>query len=156
MNDQNKIYEIGFHFIPTVAEDALGEEVSKIKTVIEEGKGAVIADEFPKLRQLAYAIDTMTGTTKHVFDKAYFGWIKFEGTVECAEAVSTVVEKNESVMRFLLTKTTREQSIVVDVPTFSENKEDAQPEKVTRVKEEEKGPIDEKQIDETIEELVIE
>lgn len=156
MNDQNKIYEVSFHFIPTVAEEALGEEVSKIKAVIEEGKGVVIADEFPKLRQLAYAIDTMTGTTKHVFDKAYFGWIKFEGTVECGEAINALMEKNESVMRFLLIKTTREQSIVVDVPTFSQNKEDAQPEKVTRAKEEDKGPIDEKKIDETIEDLVIE
>ena len=156
MDDQNKIYEIGFHLIPTIAEEALPEEVSKIKSVIEEGKGSVIADDFPKLRQLAYAIDKVIGTTKHVFDKAYFGWIKFEATPECAQAVQTVVEQNDNTLRSLLVKTTREQSILVDVPTFSDNKEE---DVVENKKEEVKKPIDEsdeKQIDETIEDLVIE
>ena len=38
-----KIYEVGFHIVPIVAEDDLGARVTKIRDVIESNGGHIIA-----------------------------------------------------------------------------------------------------------------
>src|ERR1035437_9892092 len=73
-----RIYEVGFHIVPLVAEENVPKEFGDIKLVLEKQKGVMISEELPRLRPLAYTIAKTVAGKKHIFDKAYFGWIKFE------------------------------------------------------------------------------
>jgi ribosomal protein S6 len=49
-----QVYEVGFHLIPTVAEEDLGALVTGVRDSIETAGGRMISDEYPKLMELAY------------------------------------------------------------------------------------------------------
>lgn len=138
---EKQVYELGFHLLPTVAEEKVGDEISAILTEIEKG-GEIIQEEYPKLKDLAYSISKYIETKKTRFDKAYFGWIKFEGPTELAESLKKVCDNHANVLRYLIIKTVRENTLV-------KPKEEK--------KEEEKGKeFSKKDVDKSIDELVIE
>ena len=74
-----RVYEIGYHIIPTVKEEDLEKTVNDVRSVIEKSNGSFIAEGAPSLTRLSYSMKTRggAGDRKVEYDRAYFGWIKF-------------------------------------------------------------------------------
>jgi|AntRauTorckE6833_2_1112554.scaffolds.fasta_scaffold00608_15 ribosomal protein S6 len=152
--DSKQVYEIAFHILPTVAEEKLADEVSVLQKAIEAGEGTVISEEFPKMRDLEYAIKKYIDTKKTSFDTAYFGWIKFESEPSLAGSLKKVADEHPHVLRYLIIKTVKENTLLTKPAEREERKETPKDKGEKEVKE--KGDINEETIDESIEELVIE
>lgn len=159
--ESNTIYEIGFHILPTVPEEKLGDAVQALRKVIDEGKGEIIAEGYPQRIDLAYPMQKYIDTKKVSFDRAYFGWIKFEGDGSLAQAIEEAARGSESVLRSLVVKTVRENTVMEapDEREEAEEKEDAKPEATKKAEpkeESKKEEVSEEEIDKSIDELVIE
>ena len=141
------VYEIGYHLVPTLSEDEVALRVGDIQKLVSQKGGSVIAEEFPEIMELAYTMKKMIAGKWEKYDQAYFGWIKLETTPEDAQALNEELRTLDFVLRFLLVKTVRENTMSVRVLARKEAGETAAPEA-------EKGPIVEAEVDKAIEELV--
>jgi ribosomal protein S6 len=153
VNDKRlKVYEIGYLFLPTIPEEQLPAEAAKVKAVVESHEGVVITEDFPKLRQLAYTMRKVAGAQNFKFDKAYFGWVKFETVQGAVPVIQKELEKNPNILRHMLVATVRENTMFTQKPMF-------RPATVAGVGEalkgEEKVKMSEEEIDKTIENLVV-
>lgn len=111
-NSEEKIYEVGYHIVSSVSEENVPAEVEKIKAYLAKEKAIIISEEAPKLRPLAYSIKKAFGGTYKTFDKAYFGFIKFElGEEGDIRNIDLSMKNNESVLRHLVIKTVRENTM---------------------------------------------
>lgn len=150
-----QIYETGFHLLETVSEDQVQAEVSKIHAAISENGGVIISEGAPSLRQLAYTISKKVGTKSLKFNKAYFGWLKFEVDREKILTIKDKIESMPNVLRFIIIKTVRENTMhTPKIPTFK--KESTTEESEEKPAEKEKAPASEAEIDKSIDELIIE
>lgn len=116
-NEENKIdarkgvYEVGYHIVSTVPEEKLGEEVTALKDLLADNGANFISEEYPKLIELAYEMTRSIMNKKQKFTTGYFGWVKFECTPEEAKTIKELLDKNEKLIRYLLIKTVRENTI---------------------------------------------
>lgn len=123
-NNEEKIYEVGYHVVSSVAEELVPAEVEKIKSFLAKEKAIIISEEAPKLRPLAYSIKKKFGSVYKTFDKAYFGFIKFELPEEGDIInIDTAVKKDEEVLRHLIIKTVRENTMYSPKITVFSDKE---------------------------------
>ncbi len=153
---ESRVYELGFHIVPSIAEEKLPAEVTIIKDLLENNGGAVIAEDFPKLKQLSYKMTKVVGAKHLKFDTAYFGWVKFEMDPEVVGKVKIALERNDNVLRFIITKTVRESTLaVIKPPTFRSDSKPAGTGEIPKNKEI-KSPISEAELDKTIEQLIVE
>lgn len=155
-----KIYEIGYHIIPAVAVENLSIEVDNIKNFLVKEGVEIISEDFPKLRDLAYAILKTVGGTRRKFDTAYFGWVKFDAGETPIAKVKKFLDENENILRYLLINTTKENTIfsakTEDIQDKGEAKEiKKEKEQETKIKEI-KSPISEEDLDKTIDNLIAE
>ncbi len=145
------VYEVGYLMVPTIAEESLGEEVTSFKDMFIE-KGAVfISDEYPKLMELAYEMTRSILNKKQKFSYGYFGWVKFECTTSIAKEIKDLLDKNEKLVRYLMIKTVRENTMSVKRPY---GKQDGARRRSVH-KTEEAEVINEETIDKEIEALVV-
>jgi ribosomal protein S6 len=156
MLDESQIYEVGFHILPTVPEEKLPEVVLKIKDSITNSGGEIISDEFPKLRILAYEIKKRVETKYISFNKAYFGWVKFEIESGSVDKIKKEMDSNGDVLRFIIVKTVRENTM--HTPKYQPiakavSDEVKVPKDITVPVE--KTEISEEEIDKSIDELLI-
>ena len=111
-NSAEKIYEVGYHIVSSVSEEQIPAEVEKIKGYLAKEKAIIIGEEAPKLRPLAYSIKKAFGGSYKVFDKAYFGFIKFELPEDSdVRTIDAAMKSNESVLRYIVIKTVRENTM---------------------------------------------
>ena len=152
---ESKIYEIGYHIVPLVAQDNVPAEATKLKFEIEKHKGTIISEETPKLRVLAYEIPKMVSGNKHNFDKAYFGWIKFEALGDAIGKIKEFLEHEENILRFLLIKTVRESTLapMQRIVTSMRAERDRAPREALKEKVDKK-PASVEEIDKSIEKLL--
>lgn len=156
MDEENDklIYEVGFHLLPTIDEVSVPSETLGIKSIIEDNKGVVISEDMPKLIPLAYDISKSIDSKKHRFNKAYFGWVKFEIEASKIGDIKSKIENLQNVLRFLIVRTVRENTMhIPKIPMFK--KENIKEEK-TEEGEIEKPKATEAEIDKSIDELIIE
>lgn len=109
-NDGSKVYEVGYIVIPSVPEEKVPAWTESFKALITKNKGAIIADENPSLRPLAYRMQKKIGPTNFKFDQGYFGWVKFELDKGSIEKVKAALDTDESVLRYLLITTVAENT----------------------------------------------
>ncbi|MFA6295673.1 MAG: 30S ribosomal protein S6 [Candidatus Paceibacterota bacterium] len=134
MDDNNKdreaVYEIGYLIVGSIAEENVSAEADKVRKVITDAGAKVIGEEIPNHQHLAYTIrrKTVAGSYEK-YDKAYFGWIKFEIGTDKIEAIKKTIEIIPSILRMLLITTVRENTYLgkraptanaVSVPTLDE------------------------------------
>lgn len=155
LEDGIKVYEIGYHLIPTIAEEKVGGEVETIKSLISKSKGEFISDEFPKLRPLAYMMPTQVSGVRHKFTEAYFGWIKFQIESDKLADIKKALDGNEKILRYLLITTIRENTYLGQkaIPQVKEETS----EEVTKAPEtvvEGEAPVSVEEIDKSIDDLV--
>lgn len=111
-----RVYELGYHILPTVDEGNLDKERDALVAIITKFNGMVIGEELPALIDLAYDMTKVINNKGNIFSQAYFGWIKFDLNPENIDALTEEVEAVESVLRSLVIKTVRENTIVSDQP----------------------------------------
>lgn len=107
-----RIYEAGYHIVPTAKEDSVEATVSSIRAIIEKVGGSFIAEGAPQLIKLAYSIDVRERERFVSYDRAFFGWIKFEAPATAAAEVEEALRTNSSIMRSIVFKTVREDTRV--------------------------------------------
>ncbi len=145
------VYEVGYHMVPTIAEENLGEEVTVFKDMFLENGAVFISDEYPKLMELAYEMSRSINNKKQKFSYGYFGWVKFECTTTQAKVIKDILDKNEKLVRYLMIKTVRENTMSVK---RAYGKQDG-PRRRIAPKAEETAPINEETIDKEIDALVV-
>lgn len=150
-----RTYELGYLLVPTIGEGDVLTEAGRIKGVIESCGGMIISDENPKETALAYPIDRRVEGKKKIFTSAYFGWAKFQGDPESTATLKKSMEADESVIRFLIIKTVKENTLIQKRPFsgIGAKKKDVSETKTDKPKE--ATPVSEAELDKTIEELVI-
>lgn len=145
------VYEVGYLMVPTIAEENLGGEVTVFKDMFTENGAIFISDEYPKLIELAYEMSRSIENKKQKFSYGYFGWVKFECTTDQAKIIKDILDKNEKLIRFLMIKTVRENTMSVK-RSYKEGNRNRR--SAIKTKEEE-APINEETIDKEIDALVV-
>jgi ribosomal protein S6 len=105
------VYEVGYLLVPTIAEENVGGEVTNLKDMLASNGAQFISDEFPKMMELAYQMARDIANKKNKFTTGYFGWVKFELPTENALTVKGNLDRNESIIRYLMIKTVRESTM---------------------------------------------
>src|SRR3989344_2612988 len=107
-----RIYEIGYHIIPTVKEEDVEKIVGGIRSVIEKSGGSFIAEGAPSLIRLAYPISALAveGEKRVEYDRGYFGWIKFESAISAASSLMENLKSDANILRFGIFRTVREDT----------------------------------------------
>lgn len=105
-----RVYEIGYHIVPTKKEDELEGVVGAIRSMIEQVGGSFIAEGAPSLTKLSYSISIKENGKRHDYDRGYFGWIKFEGPIFAAATLEQALKAHRDIMRSVLFQTIREET----------------------------------------------
>jgi ribosomal protein S6 len=109
--ENKKIYEVGYHILPTLSEEEVAKVVTSLKDVLAGFEASVIAEQYPTLMTLAYQIGKDIENKNRKFGTAYFGWIKFEVATESIDSFKDSMEKNPNILRFIIIKTVRESTL---------------------------------------------
>jgi ribosomal protein S6 len=105
-----RVYEIGYHISPNVKEEDVERTVAEIRKTIEKEGGNFIAEGAPSMTRLSYGISGIEGS-KHVeFDRAFFGWLKFEAPAHSALTLDEMLKGNASIIRHIVFRTVREET----------------------------------------------
>lgn len=105
MSENAKLYELGFHILPTVAENKVADVFKDITGIISKNNGSVIKSGEPQAIKLAYTITKKVATKNERFDSAYFAWIKFNATSDDIEEIKSEVENDQNILRYIVVKT---------------------------------------------------
>ena len=152
---RSQIFEVGYLLSPAVAEEQVAAEVQAIKSLIEKYDGAVITEDFPRLRPLAYAMTKESGGKKQKFDKAYFGWIKFESPVLAVNLIKENLSKNDKLVRFMVVETVRENTLAAQKVFKTGTEIGKAPKEEGAAKAPEAPAISQEELDKTIDNLVV-
>lgn len=106
-----KVYELGYHILPTLSEDEVAKVVTVLKGELSKMDAEVIAEAHPVMTTLAYELGKDIENKNRKFGTAYFGWIKFEVETSLIEGFKELMEKNLNVLRFIIVKTVRESTL---------------------------------------------
>lgn len=143
-----KIYELGYHVLPNLSEEELAKVVEGIKKNLEKFKAEIISEEYPKMMNLAYEITKDIDNKNRKFGSAFFGFIKFEIETANIEELNSIIEKNVNILRFLLIKTVRENTLAgIKIAHKNTSKRHF-------VEAEAPSPMDEVEVDKKIDEMV--
>ena len=146
-----KVYELGYLLVSTIKEEDLGVSYGNLKELVSSFKGEVIADEMPKMTNLAYTMQKVTSNVRTKFNTAYFGWIKFAmGPVQVLE-LKKHLDLDPNFIRFLILKTVRENTIAAK--RFVRGETYRRP-KTKSAENETAAPINKEEIDKEIDALI--
>lgn len=149
-----RIYEVGYHIIPTVAEENVDKVVGEIRAVIENMGGSFIAEGAPVLTKLAYDMDSREGDKWASQDRGYFGWIKFESVIAAAQALEESLKANKNILRHIVFRTVREETRArLKTPTLREVKRTDTIKTTARRPEEESAPVSEEDLDKALSDI---
>jgi ribosomal protein S6 len=152
-DDSLAVYELSFLLLPSLAQEQVPAKADAIKNVVTSAGGTVISGEEPILIDLAYGMVKVISTVRHKVTTGYFGWTKFEISTTGIEAVKKALDSNDDVIRYLIIRTVRENTLL-------NGKMKLQKEMIRRDEEVEEEVVAEKEIvpedvDKSIDELVI-
>jgi ribosomal protein S6 len=160
MDKDNKTYELDYLLNPSIKDEEYNDFSDKIRDMIAKKSGMMVSNGEKKLMPLAYPIKKETS--------AVFGWIKFVSGPETIADLKNLLEKQDSVLRFLIIKPLKDKPLKALVIKSRKKKEEypqaTSPEKEpapvavsssSAVKEKtEKENIQEEELDKKIEELL--
>ncbi len=101
------IYEVGFHLVPTIAEDGVGAAVEKVRKLIGDD-AEFISEGYPQKINLAYVVERATQGKREKYGEAWFGWIKFAQMRNKIPALEAALLDSREVLRSLIIETVRE------------------------------------------------
>lgn len=152
-----RIYEIGYHISPSVKEEDVEKIVAEIRKAIEKEGGNFIAEGAPAMTRLSYAFPGIEGG-KHVdFDRAFFGWLKFEAPAHSALTLDQVLKLNNSILRHIIFRTVREETRAhLRAPQLREVRRTDTIKTTAKRPEENAAPVSEAQLDKALEDITAE
>jgi ribosomal protein S6 len=111
-----RTYELGFLLVPTTPETEVAAKVDALKAAIAAVSGEVLSTGGPEYIDLAYQIVKSVASKNYRYDQAYFGWMKFTAEPEALAALKKALDGNTDLIRYILIKTTVENTIVFKKP----------------------------------------
>jgi ribosomal protein S6 len=156
-----RIYEIGYHIIPTVKEEDIEKVVGSIRGAIESSaeKPSLIAEGAPSLIKLAYPMSMREGEKYTEYDRGYFGWIKFEAPAPAVSILNDVLKASPNILRFVVWRTVREDTRAkIKAPTMREVRRTdvIKPAPRRAVVEETTAPVSEEDLEKAIQDITTE
>lgn len=152
-----RVYEAGYHIKPTVKEEDLDKILGGVRSVIEKQGGSFIAEGAPVLMRLSYPMTVREGEKNIEYDRAYFGWIKFEATNDAAHALEQALVRSADLVRSIVFRTIREDTRAkFRAPTLREVKRTDTLKTVQRREEASAGPVSEEDLEKALQELTTE
>lgn len=154
VEQEPRIYELGFLLLPSLDSAGVSGETASLRDLIIEKQGIIITEGEAKERPLAYQMSKMIDNKKEKFNRAHFGWIKFETTPHMALEIKSALDLKKNILRFLIIKTTREE-VFVERRVLHKKKLSFKTAETKGKKEEAAKPVSQAELDKTIDELVI-
>ena len=149
----SRIYEVGYHLVPTIKEEDLDKVVGGVRSIIEKAGGSFIAEGAPALTRLAYPLHVMEKGKRVEYDRGFFGWLKFESTTDTVDALNEALKRSADVMRSMVFETVRDDTRAkIKAPRLAEVKR-TESIKTTPRHEESSAPVSEEQLDKALEDL---
>lgn len=148
-----RVYEAGYHIIPTVKDEDVEKIVSEIRSEIEKIGGSFIAEGAPTMTKLAYVMEKREGERYVAYDRAYFGWIKFESATSGAAELTAFLNGNAQILRSMVFKTVREDTRAKIKAPLREVKRTDTIKSATKTEKEEAGPVSEADLEKALETL---
>ncbi|MEX2052152.1 MAG: 30S ribosomal protein S6, partial [Candidatus Paceibacterota bacterium] len=106
-----RVYEVGYHLVPTVAEEDIPALYTALKDAIIALGGETVADEMPRMINLAYPMVKVVYNVRSKFTSAYFGWVKFVMDSDKVLELKKKLDLDPNILRFLILKTVKENTI---------------------------------------------
>jgi ribosomal protein S6 len=160
-DDNMTVYEVSYLLLPSLSLEQVKQSMA-LGNVFTANGGTIISGEEPVLIDLAYPMTKVVGTTRHKATQGYFGWVKFampkDSGKEGILSVKKVLDANDEVLRYLLIKTVRENTLLngkMMLRKDTKSQDGGTPEEVVADPvdtEGEAAPVD---LDKTIDDLVI-
>ena len=151
-----QVYELGYHIVSTVAEENLPKEVLALKAIVLKDGGSLVSEGEPKLINLAYSMTKSVADIKKKFNTAYFGWLKFETKSELIPVIKKAVDQNPHILRYLLIKTVRENTLYTPKLNVRAQVKEEAPKTKKSIKTDEVKATSVEEIDKSIDELIVE
>jgi ribosomal protein S6 len=150
------IYEVGFHLVPTIAEDGVGAAVEGVRKLIGDD-AELISEGYPSKVALAYVIERATQGKREKYSEAWFGWIKFATTRGKIPALEAALNASRDVLRSLIIETVREDIVPPKArAVFSSDRLQGETIKKPDAPAEKAVPVSEAQLDKSIDALAAE
>ncbi len=105
-----RVYEVGFHLLPKIAEAEMPAEVEKIKAILSTHGASVIAEETPRMTQLSYPMSRAEAGKRDRYNQAWFGWVKFELDPTQVKSVEEEISRMVTILRMIIISTVREST----------------------------------------------
>lgn len=152
-----RVYEIGYNISPVTKEEDVDKVIAEIRSMIEKAGGSFIAEGAPSLTKLAYMIPAKEGGKNVEYDRAYFGWIKFEAPATAAAALETGLKNHAAVIRAICFRTVREETRArFKAQTLREVKRTDTIKSTPRVEEASAEPVSEEDLDKALDVITAE
>lgn len=161
--DETRIYEIGYHLIPALDENARGDAVDAIRKAVEDRGGVILNETYPELIDLAYEMTHDMLGKRHRYMTAYFGWMYCQLEPAQLAEIQDYLKGNEHILRSIVVITDKEHALAATSYSFkkdgsmmlhSDEDEESDDEDGDDDSTEEKGEISEEEVDKAIEDLV--
>ncbi|MDP3645737.1 MAG: 30S ribosomal protein S6 [bacterium] len=149
-----RVYEVGYHLAPTVKEEELEGVVGGIRSVIEKVGGSFIAEGAPTLTRLAFPISVVEKGKRSEYDRGYFGWIKFEASIDVVEKLNTALTRSADIIRSIIFQTVREDTRArIKAPTLRDVKRTDVIKSTTRHAAEVSAPVSEEDLEKALKDI---
>jgi ribosomal protein S6 len=153
-NDEQAVYEVGFHVVPAVGEEGVAQAVEVVRKAL--GQAEIVSEHFPVKTTLAYTVERAEAGKREKFTESYFGNIKFVTEREAIPGIEAALRAMPNILRFLLIETVREE--VVAAPrraVFASDRLEGQTlQKPAAHTQEKPGQVSEEELDKSIDALV--
>lgn len=106
-----RVYELGYLLVSTIKDEDVSVNYGNLKELILSFGGETIADEMPKMMNLAYSMTKVVSNVRSKFNTAYFGWTKFMMEPEKVLELKKHLDLDPNFVRFLILKTVKENTI---------------------------------------------
>jgi len=109
---KTQIYEVSYLFVPILTQEDVSNKKELLHKIIESAGGKILTEGEPVLRDLAYNMTVTVANKKEIYSTGYFGWVKFEGNSSMIKVIHTNFKENTEIIRFLITKTVAEDTLL--------------------------------------------
>lgn len=153
----SRVYEAGYHISPVVKEEDIEKVVTGIRGVVEQAGGSFIAEGAPVLMRLSFPMYSREGEKYVEHDRGYFGWLKFESSVEGADSLRESLKTNSAILRSMVFRTVREETRAkMKAPQLREVKRTDTLKAAPRHVEEAAAPLSEVDLEKALENITVE
>ncbi len=151
-----RVYELGYLLVSSLQQEEVTETLDSLRKELLNLGAKFISEGEPELIDLAYTMSVNEGGKHTKYDKAYFGWMKFElEPQQVLEFEQEVLKFNKNVLRYIIVKTVKEETRAqLKQEALEALNEVKNEEAIAPAPTEEKGELSDEEIDKAVEELL--